>query len=263
MSNDLIKKFKLIDEIIKYFESDAGYCNSHSECNKNRIGMLFTKFDIKPSSSDDYWQSSILRDALDKSGDTNISDFHKYLFNDEGLSCLFHDKYAIELLANEEKLFNLNLYLNECFECIKADRKIATAILLRSCVEIFLDIMDFKGLTLAANIDKFIAKMNEDQRFAIFSKNNKQNELQQFFQGIKDVGNDAVHLNGKKVTDFIEKYNNKEILNLFCILIEHSILKDDIDKKNEEDKENRVKSIDFTKKETATIQNNAYNTPST
>jgi hypothetical protein len=55
----------------------------------------------------------------------------------------------------------------------------------------------------------------------------------------------VAHLNGKNVKDFIEKYDNKEILKLFCILIEHSILKDDIRKRNEQDVENRVKSIDF------------------
>lgn len=83
----------------------------------------------------------------------------------------------------------------------------------------------------------------------MFSKNNKQDELKMFLEGVKDFGNDAAYLNGKNVKDFIEKYDNKEILKLFCILIEHSILKDDIHKRNEEDVENRVKSIDFTIKE--------------
>ena len=43
----------------------------------------------------------------------------------------------------------------------------------------------------------------------------------------------------------IEKFENKELLKLFCILIEHSILKDGIRERNESDVENMIKSIDF------------------
>jgi hypothetical protein len=95
----------------------------------------------------------------------------------------------------------------------------------------------------------FKPSMENNETFIMFSKYKKQNELKQFLEGIKDFGNDAVHLNGKNVKDFIEKYDNKELLKLFCILMEHSILKDDIRKRNERDVENRVKSIDFSMKE--------------
>ena len=107
----------------------------------------------------------------------------------------------------------------------------------------------YKGGSLAVSIDKFIPSMENNETFIMFSKYKKQNELKQFLEGIKDFGNDAVHLNGKNVKDFIEKYDNKELLKLFCILIEHSILKDDIRKRKERDVETRVKSIDFSMKE--------------
>ena len=96
--------------------------------------------------------------------------------------------------------------------------------------------------------------MEKDEAFAMFNKNNKQNEVQRFLEGIKDFGNDAAHLNGKNAKDFIEKFDNKELLKLFCILIENSILKDGIRERNERDVEDRVKSIDLNMKEKVILQ---------
>ncbi|MDX2082842.1 MAG: hypothetical protein SFV53_02505 [Rickettsiales bacterium] len=127
--------------------------------------------------------------------------------------------------------------------------------LLRSCVQILVDMCGYKGGSLAASIDKFIPSMENNETFIMFSKYKKQNELKQFLEGIKDFGNDAAHLNGKNIKDFIEKYDNKELLKLFCILIEHSILKDNIRERNERDVETRVKSIDFSMKEKVVAPN--------
>lgn len=253
------KKFQLIDEIVKYINTNFGYedQNGNIQHVDNRVKILLGRFGIN------YSRNYFCSDDLLSSNDKNISELFEYLLNDKGLGHLFHDKYAIEILATEEKFFNLNLYLNECFECIKADRKIATAMLLRCCVEILVDMCGHKERTLAGNIDKFIQSMEGNTTFVMFSKNKKQNELQQFLEGVKDFGNDAAHLNGKNVKDFIEKYDNKEILKLFCILIEHSLLKDDIRKRNEDDVENRVKSIDFAIKERIFVQDTTDNTPST
>ncbi len=117
-------------------------------------------------------------------------------------------------------------------------------------IEIFIDVGGFKkAYNLGSNIEALIPLMEKDESFEMFNKNNKQSELKQFLKGIKDFGDDAAHLNGKNVKDFIEKFDNKELLKLFCILIEHSILKDGIRERNERDVENRVKSINFSMKE--------------
>jgi hypothetical protein len=255
------RKFQLVDEIINYLEANFTYedCNGYKNYKEQRVQILLGRFGINYPKNYSSFETSYLLSAEDK----NISELAEYLLNDKGLSHLFHDKYAIEILASEERLSNLNLYLQECFECIKADRKIATAILLRACVEIFIDVGGFnknpkeisKKLTLGTSINNLIPLMEKDEAFAMFNKNNKQNELQQFLEGIKDFGNDAAHLNGKNAKDFIEKFDNKELLKLFCILIEHSILKDGIREKNEMDVENMIKSIDFNMKEKAILQN--------
>ncbi len=251
------KKFQLIDEIIKYLEANFTYedYNGDQRYKEQRVQILLGRFGISYSRK---FSSSILLDAKDR----NISELAEYLLNDKGLSHLFHDKYAIEVLLTEERFSNLNLYLHECFECIKADRKIATAILLRACVEIFIDVGGFnknpknpdQKLSLGTSISHLIPLMEKDEAFAMFNKNNKQNELQQFLEGIKDFGNDAAHLNGKNTKDFIDKFDNKELLKLFCILIEHSILKNGIRERNERDIEDRVKSIDFSMKEKVITQ---------
>jgi hypothetical protein len=252
MTIDPQKKFKLIDEIVEYVNSNYGYnYNGYLKYDDSRVKIILGRFGI--SYSHDYFDT----DDLLKANDKSISELHEYLLNNKGLGHLFHDKYAIEVLANEEDFFNLNLYLNECFECIKSDRKIATAVLLRCCVEIFLSIFDKTKVPLAKKIEMVFINIKNNKNFEIFIKHDKEEQLKTFLEGIKDVGNDAVHLNGKNPKDFIEKNNNTELLKLFCILIENSILKDSIKKKNEEDVENRVKSIDFTIKEKPLVQDNS------
>lgn len=253
-------KILLVEEIINYITTNLVYGDNedYPQWDEVKIKILLGKFDIS-------YNGNFYRDCLFYAEDKNIRELTDYLRNDEGLSHLFHDKYAIEILATEERFSNLNLYLHECFECIKADRKIATAILLRACVEIFIDVGGFnknpkktdQKLSLGTSISSLIPLMEKDEAFAMFNKNNKQNELQQFLEGIKDFGNDAAHLNGKNAKDFIEKFDNKELLKLFCILIEHSILKNEIRERNERDVENRVKSIDFSMKEKVISQNTA------
>lgn len=250
-------KILLVEEIINYMTTNLVYRDNedYPRSDEVKIKVLLGGFDIS-------YKGDFYRDYLFYAEDKNIRELADYLRNDEGLSHLFHDKYAIEILATEERFSNLNLYLHECFECIKADRKIATAILLRACVEIFIDVGGFnkntkktdQKLSLGTSISNLIPLMEKDEVFAMFSKNSKQNELQQFLEGIKDFGNDAAHLNGKNAKDFIEKFDNKELLKLFCILIEHSTLKDGIREKNERDIENRVKSIDFSMKEKVILQ---------
>ncbi len=246
------KKFQLVDEIMNYLEANFTYedYNGDQRYKEQRVQILLGRFGISYSTK---FNSGILLSAAD----SGITELAEYLLNEKGLSHLFHDKYAIDVLETEEKFSNLNLYLQECFECIKADRKIATAILLRACVEIFIDVGGFnkntkktdQKLSLGTSIRNIIPLMEQVEAFVMFNKNNKQSELKQFLEGIKDFGNDAAHLNGKNAKDFIEKFDNKELLKLFCILIEHSILKDGIRERNERDVENRVKSINFSMKE--------------
>lgn len=177
-----------------------------------------------------------------------VTRVYKEIFKNN-LSNFFDAPNAIKVLETEENFSNLNLYLNECLNCINAQNKIAAAILLRSCVEIFINIFDNTSNPLAKKIDNFFKNIDSHKDLKAFCEHGKKDELKEFFEGVKDFGNDAAHLNGKKVDDFIEKYDNKAFLVLLCILIEHSILKDSIEKMNQEDTINRLKSADFRPKE--------------
>ena len=55
--------------------------------------------------------------------------------------------------------------------------------------------------------------------------------------------------------EFVETNNNEEMFKLFCLLIEKSILKDEINQKAIEEEKKRIQSIDFTKKEKQTPNN--------
>ena len=234
-------KYKLIDKIHKYIESNLIYIDSWEveHLDHDKIEILLGRFGIE------YVNRNLLT-SLKNSDDNQILELYKNISNNNDLVGLFNDKYAIEILNEEKTFFNLNLYLKECFECSKEDKKIATAILLRSCVEIFISIWDNTRNPLDKKIDNFFVNIQDNKEFKIFIEYNKQNQLKQFLKDIKDFGNDAVHLNGKNIEDVINKYDNKEILKLFCILMEHSILKDGIKKKNEEEATNEIKSINFT-----------------
>ncbi|MDX2082841.1 MAG: hypothetical protein SFV53_02500 [Rickettsiales bacterium] len=105
------KKFQLVDEIIQHLETNYTYedFNGNLQYKEKRVRILLGRFGIIYTQK--HFDSSYLLDADDK----NIVELAEYLLNDKGLSHLFHDKYAIDVLSTEEKFFNLNLYLQECF----------------------------------------------------------------------------------------------------------------------------------------------------
>lgn len=168
------------------------------------------------------------------------------------LADFFDNKHAIEALK-EENFSNLSIYLNECLNCINADAKIAAAILLRSCVEIFINIFE-TGNKLTTKIDNFFKNIDNHQDLKIFCEHGKKDELKEFFEGVKNLGDYIVHndekrFDGQTVTDFIEKYDSKNLLILLCVLIETSILKDGMQKITNESHKNKVQSNYFTIKE--------------
>lgn len=87
------KKFQLVDEIMGYLRTnDFTYRNNGVlRYRKKKVEILLGRFDI-------FYSGEFHPDDLLDADDKNISDLAKYLLSDEGLSHLFHDKYAIEIL---------------------------------------------------------------------------------------------------------------------------------------------------------------------
>jgi hypothetical protein len=187
-------------------------------------------------------------DKIANLDEADINNLYGHIFR-QRLNNFFDAPNAIKVLETEENFSNLNLYLNECLNCINAQNKIAAAILLRSCVEIFINIFEKTKSNLKEKIDNFFKNIDNHKDLKAFCEHGKKDELKEFLESVKNFGNDAAHVNGKQVDDVIEKYDSKNLLVLLCVLIEHSILKDSIQRMSQEDAINRLKSANFRPKE--------------
>ncbi len=243
---DPIKKLALVDKIHEYFVEK--YCDCVGNFESAQIGEILGYCGVNVGVRG-YTRYS--KDILIYSEADQIVKLAEYLSGSKykGMRQFFHDKYAMEILKEKEQYDNLNLYLEECFQCINSKNLIAASILLRCCVEVFLTLQGATEYNLGAKITSFIKQIDQNQDFELFARNQKKDELEDFIKTIKGLGDDVVHLNGKNLKDLIEKYDLMQMFKLFCILIENSILKDDIRQKNEDDIAMRVKSINFTVKE--------------
>ncbi len=234
MTSDPIQKFKLVDEIIEYIK-DIEY---------DRIASILDHFGIKYH---DKYGNSISsynqpKQHLNNATEDQIHNLYKYLF-DEKIETFFDDKYATPVL--QEKFVNLNLYLNECLACINNGNNIAATILLRSCVEIFLKESGQEGKNLATDIENLITSINTDSKnkdvFEIFTMANQLDALKIFLDDIRKLGRDVVHIKKDDIEGYISKHNQREFFQLFCTLIENSILRDGIHTYNTKAKADKMK----------------------
>ena len=246
MNRDPKAHLKRVAEIVQYFKdnySSSGYNEEFGETYldySEETRYWLNNVGIKQSEN---FQTKDLINANQES----VANLHGYIFGgDENLTKFFESKHAVVALEGNEKFESLNLYLKECFECIRAKRHIATAILLRACVEILVKMQGCEEpRSLPKGIAKLMAKFNEGGDFELFRE--KQTEIKTFFDEIKKIGDDAAHLK-KSMKEFVETNNNEEMFKLFCLLTEDSILKDEIAQKTKEERKRRW-NIDLTKKE--------------
>jgi hypothetical protein len=241
-------KLQMAAKIIDYIHSDDKYFGwnwGNRYYITNEISILLAMAGIDHEGEFNF-------QTIKSFDEETLNRLYNKIFNNN-LADFFDNKHAIEAL-NQENFSNLNLYLNECLNCINADTKIAAAILLRSCIEIFINLFDDTSKKLPAKIDKFFKDIDDNKVLKIFCEHKKQDQLKAFFEGVKNLGdwivhNDEKRFDGQKITDFIDKHDSKNLLVLLCVLIENSILKHGIEKITEESQKNKIQSIDFTIKE--------------
>lgn len=176
-----------------------------------------------------------------ESDEFKIQNFYDYIFEEKNLKNLFTNIYSEEILRNDEKYENLNLYLTECYKCIKFSNLISAAILIRGCLEIFLGIYSTK-FHLKSKIDDVSKRFNNIDEFKVFDEIGKTSEITNFLFEIKNLGDDVAHVNGKKINEFIREKNLDESLKILCNIIEHSILNEEISKKLENDRKQKLAS---------------------
>lgn len=234
-------------KIMEYINQEYSFYHfEHLRYFEERVETLLATVGIE-------YENSFSFKSIKNLNEETLNRLYNKIFKNN-LSNFFYAPNAIKVLEIQENFSNINFYLDECLRCINADAKIAGAILLRSCVEIFINIFDNTSNPLAKKIDNFFKNIDNHQDLKIFCEHGKKDELKEFFEGVKNLGDYIVHndekrFDGQTVTDFIEKYDSKNLLVLLCVLIEHSILKDSIEKMNQEDAINKLKSADFGIKE--------------
>ena len=182
-----------------------------------------------------------LNQTLHESDEFKIQNLYDYIFEESNLNNLFTNIYSAEILKNDEKYENLNLYLNECYKCIKSSNLIAAAILTRGCLEIFLGMYSSK-FHLESKIEDVSKNFSNIDDFKVFDEIGKTSEITNFLFEIKNLGNDVAHVNGKKINEFIREKNLEESLKILCNIIEHSILNEEISKKLENDRKQKLAS---------------------
>jgi hypothetical protein len=215
---------------------EAGYYKKYT-C-ENKVLKLYFEYD---NSRTYFW---ILNKILHDSSDFKIQNLYNYIFGENNIKKLFTNAYSPEILATDEKYENLNLYLNECYKCIKSSNLIAGAILLRSCLEIFINKYSAK-YHVHQKIEDVIKNFNEINDFKLFDEISKKDEIEKFFKEIKNLGNDSVHLNGKKIKEIINTFDIERAFTYMCIIIENTILTEEIDKKLKNDQKKKLSSFDF------------------
>lgn len=234
---------KINDYINTHFRRIFRDCNNEEGFyfDTNSIVILLGQFGIDVSPSDN---NSFNAEYWKEAEEENLRKLHQYLFENQDLKSYFTDgEYAIEALK-EDEFFNLNLYLQECFECNKAERKLATAVFLRCCLEIIINIY-IKGSekNLKQKIEEFFTDFDTKEEFKDFA--DKAQQLKPFFHKIRGIGNNVAHIKKDDMNDVINKRNLTHILKLICMVMENSILKLSIEAKKAEAKKKKIESIDF------------------
>lgn len=257
---DAKNKIKIVTKLIEHFHSNL----ENQSWNFYDLKSILDKFEIIKIDNGfrfNYYQFSNqmltliflnnvphlnLNKTLYESDEFKIQNLYDYIFEENNfeesnLNNLFTNIYSAEILKNDEKYENLNLYLNECYKCIKSSNLIAAAILTRGCLEIFLGMYSNK-FHLESKIKDVSKSFSNIDDFKVFDEIGKASEIRNFLFEIKNLEDDVAHVNGKKINEFIREKNLEESLKILCNIIEHSILSEEISKKLENARKQKLAS---------------------
>ncbi len=181
------------------------------------------------------WRDYILKQALVDTDPHTLQKIHDDFISvkiESDIGNYFDEKYAIEALS-DEKFCNLKMYIEECIKCINSNLMISATILLRCCVEDFVNIklQPKKGqrINLGKKMDELIKMIERnDEDFKFVKDKNIIEDVKSFLHKIRGVGNETVHLNGKKLKDLAGGYDIEHGLKMLCFLSTHTILADKI-----------------------------------
>jgi hypothetical protein len=176
------------------------------------------------------------------------------LFNEiftNNLKNFFSEEFAYQALTNEKEFEDLHHYLQECYNCLKANLEFAGTIMIRPCLHIFLKFYNKNNQEKkeVKIIENFIKEIDSNNSLAIL-KNHK-TQIENFFLICNDNANHAVHLRSETAKKYIDEYSIEDSLKLLCLIIELTILKEPIEKIREQEKLKKINEIKFDHKKSS------------
>jgi len=253
---DKISKIKAIAD---FFEGKEDYeIRTYFE-NFNIILCNHPNYGHNRHHPQDFSTESLIHSLFLHENDKDIREFYDHLFSNQIID-LFDEKKACAEIFKLEKYQDLKAYLDECLNCLGSGNKIAFLIILRACLEMLCNYQypdeNLKNATSLKNkIKKFIEEINTKDEYEILRS--RVNEIKKLFELYLEQGNHVAHCRINHAKKFIEENCLESCLELFCLVIENSIFKEDILRTNKDLKIKKINSIDLIpKKITNKIINN-------
>ena len=244
-TKDTINKIKKIESIIEYLQKQE----SSKQC------LFLQDYKINFSVWNGNYDEIDIKDSIYKASDDSIENLYNYIFCQKNITDFFEDKDECLEVFNEENFFDLKILLDECFNCIQSGNKLATVIMIRSVVEMWLTNMKITEKNNEQKINDFIGQIPEKYKIL----ESKSSNIKKILHLFRENGNHVAHNRIKEAQEYIENCCLETSLNLLCTLIEITILKDDIMKIKNKNQEEKIKNMQFDIKKLGTEQNNNKN----
>ena len=235
------EKINKIEAIVFYLHHKIA---KHSE-----ILIYLSHFEIEDISEyGDYKEN--LEYRLTNTDDHKIIELFNYIFKDK-INKFFSEEFACQALTSEKDFEDLYHYLQECYNCLKANLEIAGAIMIRPCLHMFLKFYNKNNQEKkeVKIIENFIKEIDSNNSLAIL-KNHK-TQIKNFFLICNTNANHAVHLRYETAKKYIDEYSIEDSLKLLCLIIELTILKEPIEKIRNEEKLKKINEIKFDHKKSS------------
>lgn len=190
----------------------------------------------------DFSPTSLEHSLLMHENDDNIKNLYEYIPK-KNINNFFYDRTACIEVLKKEKFLDLKILLEECFNCINQNNFLASVIILRACLEMWLNKMGFDKNKLEDKIKNFIKDIKDKNSYP--SLKEKINEIDNLLNLYRDNGNNVAHCDIAKAQKYIEDHSLSASLALLCILIEETIFSKDIKDFKLSEKKNRINALDF------------------
>ena len=234
------EKIDYINYIVKFLADKADH--------KKTIYFEFHSINLRNSpefyhcNEQDFSPTSLKHSLLKHENDDDIKNLYEYIPK-KNINDFFYDRTACIEVLKKEKFLDLKILLEECFNCINQNNFLASVIILRACLEMWLIKMGFDKNKLEDKIKNFIKDIEDKNSYPNLKE--KINEIENLLNLYRLNGNNVAHCDISKAQKYIEDHSLSASLTLLCILIEETIFSKDIKEFKLSEKKNRINALDF------------------